>query len=174
MPTIITHGVVAYLAARMAGPSLPPRLWGLSMLCAMVPDLDSIGLYLGVPYGHILGHRGFSHSPLFALVLAIGVCLVGLRSISPRSRTWWWCLAILTLSTASHGLLDAVTTAPYGVAFLVPFSDERILLPWLLVPAVAVGWDFFTRPVSSAFVTMAEIQVFWMPLLLILHFARES
>ena len=28
----------------------------------MLPDADVAGLYLGVDYGHWLGHRGFSHS----------------------------------------------------------------------------------------------------------------
>ena len=167
MPTVITHGVVGYLGARLAGPRLPPRLGLLAMACSMAPDLDSVAFALGIPYGHIMGHRGFSHSPLFALLLALIVCLVGLRQVRLGSRGWWVCYAVLTLATASHGVLDAMTTAPYGVAFLFPLTDERFLLPWQLMPAVSVGKGFFLNPELSTFVMMAEIQIVWLPLLAI-------
>ena len=167
MPTVITHGVVGYLAAKMTAPALPPKLWLYAFACSIIPDLDSISFHIGIPYGHILGHRGFTHSPLFALLLALVVCEVGFRSLARFSRPWWRCFGVLALVTASHGVMDALTFAHKGVAFLFPFSDERFFFPWHLVPGASVGMDFFARPTMSLFVLLAEFQIFLLPLLLL-------
>ena len=41
-------------------------LW-MGAICTIVPDFDVIGFAFGVSYGDVLGHRGFTHSLLFAV-----------------------------------------------------------------------------------------------------------
>ncbi len=103
----------------------PPRLWVLAVFCALAPDLDVLGFWAGVPYGSPFGHRGFSHSLLFAALLAMA-CLAALPPERRGLRPWSW----LFLAAASHGLLDAMTTGGMGVGFFIPFDNARIFLPW--------------------------------------------
>lgn len=142
MPTVFTHSLVApaiwpWLRSRR----LPGVVLALGALCAVVPDLDVIGLRLGVPYGSLFGHRGFSHSLPFAAALAL--VLVGglrLRRAPPPALP---CFLFLFACTASHGLLDAMTTGGYGIAFFAPFSNERFFLPWRPIEVSPLSLDRF-------------------------------
>jgi inner membrane protein len=107
-------------------------------VCAVLPDADVIGFAVGIPYEHVVGHRGLSHSLLFAALLATMATFV----IRDRwdARVWLF----LLLATASHGLLDALTDGGLGVAFFAPFSDRRYFFPWrpIVVSPISV-LDFF-------------------------------
>ena len=48
----------------------------LGIGCAILPDADVIGFSFGIKYGSFWGHRGFSHSHLFAFIL--GFLIYGL------------------------------------------------------------------------------------------------
>ncbi|MFN2645972.1 MAG: metal-dependent hydrolase, partial [Burkholderiales bacterium] len=67
MPSIFTHAAVP-LALRLGlgGKAVSSRLLACGMIGSMLPDLDVIGLRLGVSYASEYGHRGFTHSLLFA------------------------------------------------------------------------------------------------------------
>ena len=103
MPTVISHAIAATAigAVMVSGPSRA-RLWALGALCAMVPDLDVIPFRLGVPYHHMLGHRGLSHSLLFAAVLASAATALVLRKW-PASASGPGLCAFFFVATASHG-----------------------------------------------------------------------
>ncbi len=70
-----SRGALGHLAPRGGPRARPavrarghhPRLWLVGAACTVVPDLDAIGFFLGVRYASLLGHRGLSHSLLFAL-----------------------------------------------------------------------------------------------------------
>lgn len=131
MPTPITHGVVAFALGRTyAGRRMPVRFWVCSVVCSTLPDADVIGFHLGVDYAHLFGHRGFFHSPFFALVLAALIVVTAFRDTRAFSRTWWALLAYFAALGASHGVLDALTDGGLGVAFLSPFSNARYFFPW--------------------------------------------
>ncbi|WP_353099481.1 metal-dependent hydrolase [Stenotrophomonas lactitubi] len=72
MPSIITHAAVplALWCAADRG-RIPPRLLGAGVIAAMLPDADVLAFALHIPYADAFGHRGASHSLLFALVLAV-------------------------------------------------------------------------------------------------------
>nr|AYM52579.1 inner membrane protein [Aetherobacter rufus] len=129
MPSIISHPAVVFaLGPVFARLGVAPRLWLVGAVCTVVPDLDSIGFFLGVRYASLLGHRGLSHSLLFALTLALALAPL-CRRLSPRASL----LAVagfLFLCTASHGALDALTSGGLGVAFLSPFDQHRHFFPW--------------------------------------------
>ena len=143
MPTIITHSLVGIAAGKAFAPRKMPRLfWDLTIVCAIFADIDVIFFRFGIPYDHFLGHRGFFHSPFFALLLAMAVVLIFYRT----SRRWWAYLAYFFFVTAINGMLDAFTNGGLGVAFLAPFSNKRYFFPWrpLVVSPIGAKW-FFTK-----------------------------
>ena len=129
MPTIFTHPIVALgLAPFFRNRGLTPALLMVGAFCTIVPDLDGIGLRLGIPYESPLGHRGLSHSLFFALVwsgLVVICCRAWLRVSNAPAL-----FVFLFLCTASHGFLDALTDGGHGIAFLAPFSELRYFFPW--------------------------------------------
>lgn len=91
MPSIITHAAVplALWCAADRG-RIPPRLLAAGVIAAMLPDADVLAFALHVPYADAFGHRGASHSLLFACVLAMLAALLaflaGRRPWSAQSR----------------------------------------------------------------------------------------
>ena len=71
MPSIITHAAVplALWCAADRG-RIPSRLLVAGVIAAMLPDADVLAFALHIPYADAFGHRGASHSLLFAGVLA--------------------------------------------------------------------------------------------------------
>ncbi|HTE41830.1 MAG TPA: metal-dependent hydrolase, partial [Steroidobacteraceae bacterium] len=99
--------------------SLPLLLTGIAF--SMVPDADSLGFQLGVPYASPFGHRGFSHSIAIALFCAL--LLVPLARMLKATPAVLF--GFLFASMLSHGMLDAMTDQGNGVAFLWPFDNHR-------------------------------------------------
>lgn len=130
MASAFSHAAVALsLGIALRPASAPPRFWILAMACAVLPDFDSIGFALGIRYGDLLGHRGLSHSLLFAALFGWAVARLGFRG--PEWRPWRGRLFLaFFLATASHGLLDALTNGGLGVAFFSPLDPTRYFLPF--------------------------------------------
>ena len=124
----------AALGATLGKLLLPQRrhwpYWLAAGIVAALPDVDSIGYRLGVPYDSLWGHRGLTHSLLAAAVVAAMGTLLS-RLVRPEGRPAAGRLAgLLFLATASHGLLDALTTGGLGVAFFSPWHLERYFFPF--------------------------------------------
>lgn len=45
----------------------------------MLPDADVLSFNFGVAYGNVFGHRGFTHSLVFAFVVPLLCVLIGRR-----------------------------------------------------------------------------------------------
>lgn len=162
MASIITHAAAAVALGRLYTlASRPARFWALAAASAVLPDADVITFHFGIPYEHMLGHRGISHSLAFAL--ALGLLCGGL--LEPKAR--WRGAALLFATTASHGLLDALTNGGLGVAFFAPFSAERYFLPWqpIVVSPISIPAFIGRRGVK---VLASEFVVVWIPLALAL------
>src|SRR5438270_5470323 len=114
MASAFSHAVAALgIAACFYRPGTPKRVWVMGAICSVVPDLDVIGFRFGIHYGDFWGHRGFTHSLVFAALLASAVLLIGFRRVLPglgRMRLWTY----IFLATASHGFLDALTNGGLG------------------------------------------------------------
>ncbi|HVR39947.1 MAG TPA: metal-dependent hydrolase, partial [Thermoanaerobaculia bacterium] len=41
------------------------------VIASILPDADVAGFAFGIPYGSMFGHRGFTHSILFALLASL-------------------------------------------------------------------------------------------------------
>ena len=119
----------AALGATIGKLLLPQRqhwpYWLAAALCAALPDIDSVGYRLGVPYTSLWGHRGLTHSLLAAAVVAVVGTLLSRPTPSVHRPPAGRLALLLFLATASHGLLDAMTTGGLGVAFFSPWHLER-------------------------------------------------
>jgi inner membrane protein len=93
---------------------LPRQLAFVGAFGAVAPDFDVVGFRFGIEYADPLGHRGLTHSLLFAAVLAAGAVGLLSRSLRPGARFPAW--LYLALATASHGVFDAFTNGGLGVA----------------------------------------------------------
>jgi len=134
----------------------------MMIVASMLPDIDAIGFWLGVPYGSTFGHRGFTHSIVFAVLIGIvGLCLGPLSGVKRAVA-----FAGLFLSTISHGFLDAMTTGGLGVAFFSPFSNERFFFEWRVIQVSPIGvTSFFSE--WGVRVLESEIVYVWLPCSLI-------
>ncbi len=103
------------------------KLWFWGIFSSIMPDFDVIAFRFGIAYESMLGHRGFTHSILFAIIWSVLLASVFFRKNIKSFRTAWF---YLFLCTVSHGLLDAMTTGGMGVGFLIPFDESRYFFPW--------------------------------------------
>jgi len=144
MASVFSHGLVALVIGTASVPrAMPKRFWALSIICSILPDADVIAFKFDIPYEHMFGHRGISHSLLFAVMLGMFVAFAFFSNM--RLRTRWLLASYFTLVIASHAVLDAMTNGGLGVAFFAPFDEARYFLPWrsIVVSPIGIG-SFFS------------------------------
>lgn len=165
MPTVVTHALLPLIGVGALGPPRPPvRLIAAAMIAGMLPDADVVGRLFGVPHYVDIGHRGVTHTVLFALL--VGLCGLGLGpSLKVRRPV---AAAVLFFSTLSHPLTDMLTKGGKGMMLWWPLERDRFafagrpvevahvglqdvysgrLWPvflsealWLLIPALVAAW----------------------------------
>lgn len=163
MATPISHlAVPLALSVALGGDLVPPGLLALALACTVLPDVDALGLWLGIPYDHPFGHRGLTHSLPFAATLAgAGALFAPALGAEP-----FVAFLVLFLSTASHGVLDALTNGGLGIAFFAPFARRRYFLPWRVIevspmrPSELFSWHGLR-------VLRSEMRWVWVPCLLV-------
>lgn len=123
----------------------------LGVFCSILPDADVIGFKYNIAYGSFWGHRGFSHSLVFAVLLGLIIVAVFYRKSNFKNKGLL--LIYFFLCTASHGLLDGLTTGGLGVAYFSPFDDTRYFLPWrpIMVSPIGVSSFFSARGLAIIF-----------------------
>jgi inner membrane protein len=174
MASLVSHAVAALaLGAAFYEPGVSKRVWVAGAAVSMVPDLDVLGFRFGIRYGDFLGHRGFTHSLVFAAALA-ALAAAALRREARLGAGALW--VYLFLAAASHGLLDAMTDGGLGVAFFSPFDNGRSFLPWrpIAVSPIGIGRFFTSRGLA---VLESELLAVWLPALLfaaLALFARRA
>ena len=119
MASLFGHSVVGYTLSKIISNNNSKLLLLFAVVSAILPDIDVLAFNFGIPYEAPLGHRGFTHSILFAVLWAIFLMLVFGKLYM---KVWW---IVIFLSTISHGILDAMTSGGKGVGFFVPFLNER-------------------------------------------------
>lgn len=169
MASLFTHAFVG-TALGQAGTSdwrKDWRFWCLLIVCSILPDIDSIGFHLGIPYSSFWGHRGITHSLTFAAILALCVA----TGFSRAFRRPWRLALLLFLVTATHGFLDAMTDGGLGIAFFSPFNLQRYFFPWrpIHVSPIGVGRFFSARGLH---ILWSEILWVWLPILAIWGLAK--
>lgn len=154
----VAVGMAAARAATAPGKSPVALMIGLSLL-SLLPDADVIGFRFGVAYADAFGHRGASHSLLFAVV--VGVACGSVIPFGGLSRARRVALCVLVLCT--HGLLDTLTDGGLGAALGWPWSLHRFFAPWRPIPVAPIGRRLLS--VWGARVMATELVLF-LPLLL--------
>jgi inner membrane protein len=158
--SIISHAVAAFgIGVPFYRLGIAKRAWVLGAACSIIPDADVVGFHFGIRYEDFWGHRGFTHSLLFAALLAASVT-IALRTSALGNRRLLW--LYLFLATASHGLLDAMTDGGLGVALFSPFSTTRYFLPWRPILVSPIGVARFFSPTGLA-VLRSELVWIWLP-----------
>ncbi len=129
------HIAVGMTAGRLYSARRGGVVWkamvGMSAL-SLLPDADVWAFKMGIPYEDPFGHRGASHSIVFALVTGVVTAL-----LLARPRLWTFGLAALVV--LSHPLLDALTDGGLGVALFWPFDVTRYFAPWQPIPVAPIG-----------------------------------
>jgi inner membrane protein len=155
MPTSVSHALAAgAIGAILAPETTNRRYWITGVACAVAVDLDAIGRPFGYPdIAFVGGHRALTHSLPFAVALGAVATIAFFRG--PAWDGHRWRIAVyLTLATASHGLLDLLTTRGQGIGLLMPFNWIRYEAAW--------------RPVRG----LNELWIVWLPLMAIIAIAR--
>lgn len=159
MPTIVTHAAVPLcLGLGLGNKIIPPRLLFAGVAIAMLPDLDVMAFKFGIAYGNVFGHRGFTHSLLFAFILPTLALLFHRQLKASMVRIW----SFLFISLLSHSLLDSVTTGGKGVGWLWPWNDERFFAPWQVIKVAPFRLTAYLEPYGQA-VIMSELLWVWLP-----------
>ena len=159
MPTIISHAVVPLaLGLGLGRQRVPTRLLVAGITAAILPDLDVIAFRLGIAYSSELGHRGFSHSLAFALLLAVVAWLFARQLKATRRIAFFVILA----AGASHGLLDMLTNGGLGIALLWPLSDQRYFFPEQVIQVSPLSLRRIFGPAGLA-VLKSELLWVWLP-----------
>ena len=171
MASAFTHAFTAFAIGKVAtDEKLPVSVWAAGMFCAVVPDADAIGYFMHVDYGSAWGHRGMTHSILFAMFLAGLLAWLLTRDTRLKQRFVWLC-AYLSICGISHGVLDAMTTGGLGVAFLAPFDSARYFFPWRPILVSPIGVSKFFGEWGMR-VIVSELKWVWLPLSLFAILAR--
>jgi inner membrane protein len=157
--SVISHPAVPLaIAVAFGSTRVSPALTVAACAVSILPDLDAFGFIGGIPYQNLFGHRGFTHSLFFALlVAAAGTCFARKLGASPGIA-----FAVLFVSIASHGVLDALTTGGLGVAFFSPFSNRRYFFPWHVLAVSPIGIRAFMSSWGLR-VLKSELTWVWAP-----------
>lgn len=159
MPTVFTHAAVplALWCASERG-RISARLLGAGIAAAVLPDADVLAFALHIPYADAFGHRGASHSLLFAALLAVLATLLARPLRAGRMQA----AAFVFVCALSHPLLDALTSGGLGVALWWPWSEQRLFAPWRPIRVSPFANGFFSeRGVQTV---LSELRWVWLPL----------
>lgn len=102
-------------------------LWGA--VAQSLPDIDFMAGLWCDPAQDLLAHRGFTHSFLFVLLVAVGLAMAADRWHRSFGIRHWLFFFLCQLSL--HVLLDSLNA--YGTAWWEPFSHQRVSFHLLFV-----------------------------------------
>jgi inner membrane protein len=163
MPSIVSHPAIPLALVPLLPPELrTPSFICLGAVCSILPDLDVVTFRFGVPYGHVLGHRGVSHSLAFALFLSACLAWLVPMKAQPEQASRRMLFGFLVLSTLSHGVLDALTNGGLGVAFFAPIDHGRYFFPWRPIRASPLSVSRFFSATGLQ-VLRSELHWVWLP-----------
>tara|TARA_B100001971_G_C18267964_1_gene595969 strand:+ start:23610 stop:24149 length:540 start_codon:yes stop_codon:yes gene_type:complete len=164
LATIITHPIPA-LVVNQFTKDIPSKrsLLMYSILLTILPDADVIGFGLGIQYEDMLGHRGFSHSIVFALLVSF---LIAKFRLKYTGKYLYQGVIVLFLSTISHGILDGFTNGGLGVGYFIPFDSTRYFFPFTPIEVSPIGIRNFLS-MRGLEVLWSEAKLVWIPSMLI-------
>ena len=162
MATIFSHALVAS-AIKQVFPfgKENKRVLFYCVVLSILPDLDVIGFSFGIRYEDALGHRGFTHSLLFAVLVGGSLPYILFRHLTSTKKKLLGFLFFLSI--ISHAILDAFTNGGLGVGFFIPFDNTRYFFPWTPIEVSPIGRNFFS---ARGLVTlMSETRLILVPVI---------
>lgn len=121
----ITHiALGACMGEAFAGKQLGKKamLWGA--LGQSIPDIDFIAAFWMNPSSYLLAHRGFTHSFLFVLLIAVFLALIAEKFHRPHNITFLKWMFFFVIIIFLHVFIDAFNN--YGVGWFEPFNHKRV------------------------------------------------
>lgn len=123
-------------------------------LAQSIPDIDFIAYFWLDKTENLLGHRGFTHSIVFAVMVIAALSAASRKIFHKRKFTWPHGLAIFGINIFCHLFIDAFNA--YGVGWLEPFFHNRFSFNvlfvadpffsiWPFIGAI-LTWSFYRRP----------------------------
>jgi inner membrane protein len=161
MASVFGHSIVGFTLTKVIDNKHTKWLLIAAIFSTILPDFDVVTFRMGIPYSHPLGHRGFTHSILFAILWA----LILMFTLGRKSKLIWF--LVIFLSTVSHGVLDAMTSGGKGVGFLMPFNNNRFFFPFREIKVSPLGVSKFFSEWGLQ-VIFSEIKYIMLPCLFIL------
>ena len=168
MASLFGHAVASVaLGKAYSSGKMSMNFWMLTVYCSVLPDGDVIAFLFGSPYGNLLGHRGISHSILFAAIIGFAVAFFFFRDLGRYSPRWWRYAFFFFFVMILHGISDAMSNGGLGVAFFAPFSSHRYFFPWRPLEVSPIGGltYFFGR--EGWIVIKSEFIWIWIPSILL-------
>lgn len=166
MASVFAHGVMAYSLSKVEKTPFSVTVLISGITLSVIPDLDVLAFVAGIPYESVWGHRGFTHSILFAVLAAsITTYILSVKGPDKGSRATSTFI-YLFLCTVSHGFLDAMTTGGRGVGFFIPFTPNRYFFDHRPILVSPIGIESFFSSWGLA-VIKSEIKFIGIPALII-------
>ena len=161
MASVFGHAVVGFTLSKIISNNNSKLLLLFAIISTILPDVDVIAFNFDIPYEAPFGHRGFTHSVLFAVLWASILMLI----FGKLNKVIWW--IVIFLSTLSHGILDAMTSGGRGVGFFIPFQNDRYFFPFREIVVSPIGIErFFSERGKS--VIFSELKYVILPCFIIL------
>ncbi len=158
MPTIISHiAIPLVIGLGLGRKKISEHLLCAGVVASLIPDADVVGFKFGIEYASQFGHRGFTHSIFFALVLGL-VALIAHKKLGCSRLA---AFLFVSVCAVSHPLLDALTDGGLGVALFWPYDNTRFFFPWTGIEVSAIGRGFFSM--RSLSVLGSEFRWIWCP-----------
>ncbi len=159
MASLLTHPVVPVAIAMIAGREhVSARLLFAGVAASMLPDADVLAFRFGIDYADAFGHRGATHSAVFALFVG-GLGALAAPALHGRRAV---AFAFLAAACVSHALLDMLTNGGLGVALWWPQTDARYFFPARVLEVSPIGVRRFLGPAGWT-VILSELRWVWLP-----------
>ena len=136
----LTHSLIGYTLARAGVGRTTPAPALTLVLASNAPDADIVSAFIGGGVSYLDAHRGFTHGPLGALLLA------ALITAGIVTGAWWRArrrgetrlvtpgvlartMGLALVGTLLHVMMDVPTS--YGTRALSPFTATWFAMDWM-------------------------------------------
>jgi len=143
MPTPLAHAFLVWPLVEAASRGrAKPSFVIFAALSAVLPDIDLLAYVFNVNESEFFGHRGFTHSVVFAFLAAAAIAFFYAR----KKSGWLKAFLVFLAASLSHSFFDALSDTAVGVAFFLPFFEVRLLFSW--------------RPIAGSLKTLHDAGLF--------------
>jgi inner membrane protein len=144
----LTHiALGACMGEAFAGKTLGRKAMVWGSIAQSIPDIDFIAATWLNTSANLLAHRGFTHSILFAVIVAFIMAILANRWHRPHNIPFIRWMFFFSAAILSHIFIDAFNN--YGVGWFEPFSHYRISFN-----AIYVADPFFSAAPGIAFIML--------------------